>query len=141
MQQIIEDGTADHVVRSLFAVIHNLPTILRSCDLEIDLGTNTSSITDILREGPATRFLAKELRRFIDEGWPAFSKNVNFVWLSPGKQENLLISKEILTTIPSFLRNSQQDEAKITDTELMEIEGWVERLLRSAVVTSRWKSY
>ena len=141
MQQIIEDATADHGVRSLFTVIHNLPTVLRSCNLEIDLGTNTSSITDILREGPAMRFLAKELRRFLDDGWPAFSKNVNFIWRSPGEQHNSQISREILTTLPSFLRNSQGNEARITETELMETEEWVERLFRSAMVTSRWKSY
>ena len=141
IQQIIQKATADHAVRSLFTIIHNLPTVLQSCNLEIDIGTIASSVTEILRVGPAMRFVAEKLRSFLDDGWPAFSRNVNFVWRSPGEQHNCQLSREILTALPSFLRDCQQDQAKLTEDEVTEMEGWIEKLFRSAVVTSRWKSY
>ena len=141
MQQIITESTTMHGISGLFTVIHSLPEVLQSCSIEIDLGANANCIIGVLGEGPAMQFLGEKLRSFLENGWPRFARNINFIWRHSEKHHAYLDPKQILITLLSALYTFQRDNVKLSDPEFVEMKEWIGGLLQSGVVTSCWKSY
>lgn len=141
--QIITSSTVVHFLRSLLEVFNSSPVVIDACNLEIDIGNDTDLTLEILMEGLATSQVADALRNFIDYGWPRFSKSVNFLWRRPVEaHEGCIVNAEdLLTKLPSALRIHQQKTVRLTEAEATDLTNWLEDMLQSKIVTSRWDLY